>query len=390
MAVDITGALGSDKFPVNYNDKTGVIECLAAQNIRALKSTNRLDDAFYFYDVTNGTVIEEAVIEAAKGQAFDKDAFDRAAKDPVIHAKYFNNWESQQFQTTKRTNDIRKILANKGTGLEEVVTEILGSLTEGEGSYTFNRERTCLIESPVVNYRSKLGGVPKDMKGVLYALRDMYNHVRCDNSDLTGIVYQSSVPDADIRIAVTTKILNLIDVTELANVFNLSKEELFGKLVVVDVDDLAESGAWYRAVVYDHKAMGHGRRLEEFGEEPVKKGLYTNYYLTIDDCFFYNPLFKACYIDCADAAAAAKATIVGEATEVTVTQTLNGATSTWTATKIDKNGTFYAQYTAPGDKTITAVNANDGTPRGNCYNTETGEVIVPFVAGNLTLTAVVA
>lgn len=386
-----TGNQGSKTFPANNNDKLGIIEVIASQNIRGLKSRNRLEDAFYFYDVTNGVVIEEAVIEAAKAQAFNKDAYDRAAKDPTLYARYFNNWNSRQFQTTKRTNDIRKIIASKGTGVEEVAAEILDTLTQGENSDTFVLMRNCLMTSAVPNYRAHLSGVPKTMKGVLYALRDMYNHVRCDNDDLTADKYVSSVPDEDIRIAVTTKVLNLIDVTELANVFNLSKEELFGKLVVVDVDDVADGGMWYRAVVYDRKAMGHGRRLEEFSTEEIAKGLYTNYYYTVDDSVFYNPLFKACYIDCSVAAAAAKTDIIQAATEQTVTQTLNGATSTWNAAKVDNNGTYYAQLTAPAGKVITAVSVTmGGSAVSGAYNATTGEVSVPFVTGTLVVTVTVA
>lgn len=386
-----TGNQGSKTFPANNNDKLGIIEVIASQNIRGLKSRNRLEDAFYFYDVTNGVVIEEAVIQAAKAQAFDKDAYDRKATDPVLYARYFNNWKSRQFPTTKRTNDIRKIIASKGTGVEEVAAEILDTLTQGENSDTFVLMRNCLMTSAVPNYRTHLGGVPKTMKGVLYALRDMYNHVRSDNDDLTADKYVSSVPDEDIRIAVTTKVLNLIDVTELANVFNLSKEELFGKLVVVDVDDIADSGMWYRAVVYDRKAMGHGRRMEEFSTEEIAKGLYTNYYYTVDDCVFYNPLFKACCIDCSVAAAAAKTDLVQAATEYTVTQTLNGATSSWTAAKVDANGTYYAQLTAPSGKAITAVTATVGATAVNgAYDATTGEVLIPFVTGNVAVTATVA
>lgn len=382
-----TGKQGSKTFPANNNDKLGIIEVIASQNIRGLKSRNRLEDAFYFYDVTNGVVIEEAVIQAAKAQAFDKDAYDRKATDPVLYARYFNNWKSRQFPTTKRTNDIRKIIASKGTGVEEVAAEILDTLTQGENSDTFVLMRNCLMTSAVPNYRTHLGGVPKTMKGVLYALRDMYNHVRSDNDDLTADKYVSSVPDEDIRIAVTTKVLNLIDVTELANVFNLSKEELFGKLVVVDVDDVAESGMWYRAIVYDRKAMGHGRRMEEFSTEEIAKGLYTNYYYTVDDCVFYNPLFKACCIDCSVAAAAAKTDLVQAATEYTVTQTLNGATSSWTAAKVDANGTYYAQLTAPSGKAITAVTATVGATAVNgAYDATTGEVLIPFVTGNVAVT----
>ena len=68
QTIDVTTLEGSDKFPVNINDVYGLIETIASQNIRALRSTNRIVDGFYDYDVENGKVIEEAVIAMAKAQ----------------------------------------------------------------------------------------------------------------------------------------------------------------------------------------------------------------------------------------------------------------------------------------------------------------------------------
>ena len=61
--VDIAGLTGSDTFPVNANDVYDLVETIAVQNIRAVKSSNRIEDAFYDYVVENGAVIEEAIIE---------------------------------------------------------------------------------------------------------------------------------------------------------------------------------------------------------------------------------------------------------------------------------------------------------------------------------------
>ena len=62
QTVDVTTLIGSDTFPVNANDVYGLVETIASQNIRAVKSSNRIEDAFYDYVVENGTVIEEAII----------------------------------------------------------------------------------------------------------------------------------------------------------------------------------------------------------------------------------------------------------------------------------------------------------------------------------------
>lgn len=311
QTIDVTTLEGSDNFPVNINDVYGLIETIAAQNIRALRSTNRIVDGFFDYDVENGKVIEEAVIEMAKAQAFNKADFSFTPSDPEVHVRYFNNFESKQFETTIRRDDIRAILTSKGIGLDSVVGETLETLTQGEGFYDFQQMRNVIFNANVVNYNTAvLKGNPTNMKGVLYAIRDAYNHLVSTNSDLTAAAYASGTPEADIRIAITPKLLNLIDVVELANVFNLEKEELFGRLVVVDVDDLAEETNFYKVVVYDRKAFGRATRVYDYTQDISGRARFTNHYLTVERAYFHNGLFKAARIDATAAANAARGEII--------------------------------------------------------------------------------
>ena len=385
--IDITSMIGSENFPVNINDVYGLIETIASQNIRAVKSTNKIEDGLFYYDVENGTVIEEAVIEMAKGQAFDKNAYSFAPTDPVVHPLYFNNWEASQYATTVRRNDIRKIIANKGVGIEEIISAILDTLTQGEGYDDFKKSRNLILNAPCKNYRAILGGVPKTMRGVIYAARDMYNHVKSDNADLTTEEYVSSVPESDIRVAITSKLLNLIDVGELAHVFNLSKEELFGKLVVVDVDDLPESAAWYKLVVYDRKAMGRGRRLFEYSQDVSGKGLFTNHYLTDEMAFFYNGLFKACWLDCSKAAEAALSDLVDTPVTYTVTNTLSHCTSNNVATTTIANEPYVATITASAGYKLEGATVEITMGDANITNEvyKDGTISISSVSGNLVI-----
>ena len=97
---------------------------------------------------------------------------------------------------------------------------------------------------------------------------------------------------------------------ELANVFNLEKEALFGKLVVVDVDDLTDRANDYKAIVYDRKAFGKATRLYEYSQDVSGRGLFTNHYLTVDRAYFHNGLFKAARIDASAAATAARGELI--------------------------------------------------------------------------------
>lgn len=319
ITIDVAGLTGSDTFPVNANDVYDLVETIAVQNIRAVKSSNRIEDAFYDYVVENGAVIEEAIIEMANKQAFVKTgAPDLSPKDPNLDVKYFNNWEAKQFQTTIRRSDIRKIIADKGTGFDEVVSAILATLSEGEGYDDYKAMRDILNDKTNVGYdMSAQGGIfaglePKNMKGVIYCMREMYNALKATNKvglDATNGILQAT-PVEDIRIAVSESLLNLMDVVELANVFNLTKEELFGKLVVIPFEADAQDYDAGRIVVYDRKALGRGTRLFEYSQDVIGKGLYTNHYLTTERCYFYNPLFKCVSLDCNTALTAEKATIL--------------------------------------------------------------------------------
>lgn len=384
---EITTIEGSALFPSNINDVYGLVETIASQNIRALKSANKIIDGFYEYDVENGKVIEEAVIEMAQAQAFDKDAWELDPTDPTIKPRYFNNWEAKQYPTTVRRDDIRAILANKGVGLEDVVSSILDTLTQGEGNQDFIDARNCLYDAEFKNYKGIIGGVPKNMKGVIYALRDMYNHLKCNNSDLTLHEYVSATPEADIRIAISPKLMNLIDVTELANIFNLEKEALFGKLVVVDVDDLEDHTYDGFVFVYDIKALGRATRLYDYTQDVSGKGRFTNHYLTVERAYFHNGLFKGAYLDCTEAMEDAKADVITAPTAYTVTKTLSHVTTTSTVSSVDQNEAYVATFVAGEGYTLEGATV-EITMGGNDITATAyvdGVVSIAHVKGNLVI-----
>lgn len=290
----ITPVNGSENFPANENDVYPLLETLAYQNIRGIKSANRLFDAFFFVDLTeaNGVVLESALIDKAKCQTFDKNKCDMSPLDPSVVGRYFNNWKSCRYKTTLRRDDIRKILANKGVGVEDIVAEILDTLTQGRDGQEFKDGRSLILDAAVKDYTTTLGGTPANLRGIIYAIRDMYDTLRTDNAgfDITG--WETHTPEEDIRIAISTKLLNLLSVGELASVLNLTEVELWGKLVVIPVSDLDRAN-WFKVVVYDRKAMLHARRQNYMDNEKCAGSQYWNYYLFVEDLFAYNPLFKA-------------------------------------------------------------------------------------------------
>lgn len=389
ITVDVATVLGSDTFPVNANDVYGLVETLAVQNIRAVRSSNRIEDAFYDYVVENGAVIEEAIVEMAEKQPFVKTgAPDLSPKDPKLAVKYFNNWEAKQFQTTVRRSDIRKIIADKGTGFDELVSIILATLSEGEGYDDYKAMRD-IIKDEQVGFDASLAIFndkhPKNMKGVIYCMREMYNALKATN--LVGLDSEhgmlQATPVEDIRIAVSESVLNLMDVVELANVFNLTKEELFGKLVVIPFDADYDTS---KILVYDRKALGRGTRLFEYSQDVIGKGLYTNHYLTTERCYFYNGLYKALKLDISVALADGISEVLEDNVYYTITETLSHCTSDNELEKVLSGKSFEANYEAGEGYTLEGATVSvtmGGASVAGAY--ADGKVTIAKVTGNIVI-----
>ena len=385
--IDVTNYLGSGTFPVNANDAYGLVETIASQNIRAVLSSNRINDAFYDYDVENGAVVEEAIIAMAQKQNFVKTgAPDLSPVDPTLYVKYFNNWESAQFETSVRRSDIRKIIANKGVGFDEVVSGIMASLSEGESFYDYGKMRDILknenvgVDASIPVFGDKH---PKNVKGIVYAMREMYNALKATNQ-LGNVPTAQATPVDDIRIAISESVLNLIDVTELANVFNLSKEELFGKLVVVPFDADYDPK---RILVYDRKALGRGTRLFEYSQDVIGKGLYTNHYLTTERCYFYNGLFKAIWLDVSAAVGAGIASVMDDNVYYSISKTLNNCTIDNEADEVLEGKPYHAVITADEGYTLTGASVTLTMGGVSIASTayDDGEITIPSVTGNLVI-----
>jgi len=394
--IDVTTKYGSADFPTNVNDFLGLIEPIAVQNIRAVKSSNRISNGFYEYEVANGRVIEEAIIKMAERQNFVRSgAPNLAPKDPTLAVRYFNNWQDGQYQTTTRVSEIRKIIANKGTGTEEVVAGIIDSLTQGE-AYDDYKAMAGIIADEGVGFDASTvmfnDKHPKNMKGVLYCLREMYNALKATNTvgiDDT-VSFKQATPVEDIRIAISESVLNLIDVVELANIFNLSKEELFGTLVIVPYDvDFPQ-----KVLVYDRKALGRGTFLYEYSQDYIGKGLYTNHYLTVDRIYLYNELYKCLALDVSEAVADAKDDVLEDNVYYTVTNTLTHAETESTVAKVLSGKGFEALYTASTGYTLTGatVSVTMGGSDITASAYDDGKVTIGSVTGNIvvTITAVSA
>lgn len=307
---------GSVNFPATPNNFLAAVETIAQQNVRSVVSTNKIEDAFYEYEVKDGKVIEEAIIAMAQRQAFVPTAAgaqpDLSPLDPTLYIRYFNNFEENQFKVTKRPDEIRAVIA-RGMSEENLAAEILATLTAGEGDYDYAQMRAIIEDSTNVGVDASAAlfanKVPQNAKGIMYALRVMFNAIKGTNTIglATGISTKQGVPVEDIRIAVSENVLALIDMVELASLFNLSKEEIYGKIVMLPYDSNYTGN---RVLVYDRKALGRATRTFEYGQDNMQLARYTNFGLTASRAYFYNPLFKCLSLDISTAVAAAEAGLI--------------------------------------------------------------------------------
>lgn len=380
---------GSSNFPANANDFLTAVETIAQQNIRSVENTNLIEDAFYDYEVKDGKVIEEAIIEMAEAQAFVPTAEgqqpDLSPLDPKLYVKYFSEWESKQFKTTLRRDEIRAIIA-RGESAEAVASRIMATLTSGEGDYDYGQMRAVIEDASVgADAVSEVLGnkKPKNMKGVMFAIRKMFNAIKATN-DVANVPCKQGVPVNDIRIAISEDVLALIDMVELANLFNLSKEEILGKVVKLPYDP---NYAGTRVLVYDRKALGRATRLFEYGQDVLGLARYSNHGLTTERCYFYNTLFKALALDITSAISNAEGDIMENETYYDITETLSNCKSNNVLEQIGEGQTFKAVYTADEGYTLTGASVSvtmGGASVANAY--DDGVVQIANVSGDIVVT----
>lgn len=396
----ITPTTGSTQFPLNENLAYQAINAIAVQEIRNVKSTNRIIDGVYEYEVNTGTVIEQVMFGMAQEQAFDRDRLGAQIADPTVYVRYYNNFAKKQYLATIRDDDIRMIITGTGPATtESVAGDIIDTLTQKDGWEDFQLTRGVILDTVAYDYAEMLGGVPQTMDGVLYALRDMYNQIRYDNADYTSTGEIMSTPEADIRIAISDKLFALIDIVKLANVFNLERADIIGRIVIIPVGDLDRS-QWWKIIVYDRKRFNRATRLYEYLQMPKQPGLSVTTYLTVDRAYFESLLFKATQLNCATVAEAQYAEMFTTESQIDVTainitaeggvaQVAEGATLQLVANIAPENATTKTVTWSSGTTSVATINSSTGLLTG----VAAGETVITAtatdgsgVSGTITIT----
>lgn len=351
---------GSASFDAKMNEWYNMLEGIVWQSLNEVDMDDPLrdDDAVFFWDCkpetgATGQTIETSIIAAAEGQAYSpKGAPDFTGVDSKFYTRFFNKWIDKQYPAQVNRDEARKAASGKGVSANDIAEKIVNSLSQGESQDDFYARRSLLMDSPVPNFSTVIGGVPATMDGAIWAIREAYNYLTSINSGLASGPYASRVRPEDVRIAITDKALNLIDVVRLANVFNLEKDDLLGRIVVVRAGDLP-AAQQYRAVVYDRKAMNVAEFTFDYTQDIIGQKRKTLHYLTVSRQYFYNSLFKACAIDLTVAAQSAIATLTEAQTTYTVESTLNDvATLSNTSGTTPANIVYYAEVIPAAGKSL--------------------------------------
>lgn len=351
---------GSATFEAKMNEWYNMLEGIVRQSLNDVQMDDPLrdDDAVFFWDCkpetgATGQTIETSIIAAAQGQAYSPDgAPDFTGVNPKFYTRFFREWIDVQYETQVNRDEARKAASGKGVSENDIAQYIVDSLAQGESRDDFYARRDLLMNSPVPNFSEIIGGVPSTMDGAIWAIRKAYNYITSINKGLASGPYASRTKPEDVRIAITDDALNLIDVVRLANVFNLEKDDLLGRIVVVRAGDLPAEQQ-YRAVIYDRKAMNVAEFTYDYTQDVIGQKRKTLHYLTVSRQYFYNSLFKACAIDLTAAATAARKTLVGTETKYTVESTLNGvATLSNTDANTAANMVYYAEVIPAAGKSL--------------------------------------
>lgn len=278
---------GSATLTPTVNDIYGLVETIARQIFRSVDSANPLAEVFDKGTIDKGTTVQQVMIQLTESYAFNKNAVDQlVAKDPTLLVRYFNDWTERQFEQTVREDEIRKVLIGSSS-VDELAGRIVGNLSESYDNEMFIDEK-AVIASAITAMTS--AGAPADVDELLTSIRNVADSFSFVNNtySIAGAVHSTRMED--IVVLIPYNIKNVIDVTKLANTWNLSKNEILPRIITIDTTD-------NNVIIADKNFFFKYNRLLEVEPARNVKARATNYYLTADDLLGYAPFFKATYLD---------------------------------------------------------------------------------------------
>lgn len=289
-----------------------------------------------------GSILEDLRIALKTPAAFNPNetTFMPPKYDTVIK-RYFGEWEDKRIDTEVSRKKIREFMLNDA-GVTEFISKVVNNLDASElhaanQKYkdfflTLQSTATAINDRLLTMYANNTaaGGhkstvdalinascylksgscyevldVSATTDEVLTEIRNVVDDMLFENATYNGISgYVSGARMEDLRIIANNKFLNDIDVTKLANLFNMEKASMLAKIVKTDgceftyADATATTGTisaahGYVVIICDKNAIGRVTKGREFEEDFVKERFSRWYGSTYDEMFYYNPALKA-------------------------------------------------------------------------------------------------
>lgn len=280
--------MGVDAQNLNVvNDYYEGIDKIFRSDIIVAEGRNTLD-GFYKGEAVNGKIKEDLFIEMAQPYSFTKDDVQYVFKgnDAGIHFVYYGDWNYEQSNKELFDFKVREML-NNGQSVEDIATGVVASLRNGDNDKIFTDLKGLLLTAKAEMTPYADNATPSTLEDLLLAIRDAISDFEFANN--TYCTYKHRTLKDNIRIIISAKLVNKIDVVQLANTLNIERAEMDALFWKVDTTDNVVYIVDKNAIGYFTKnTRGYSQRWEQLRK--------TIYYYDNDKLFYYSPLFKATYL----------------------------------------------------------------------------------------------
>jgi hypothetical protein len=293
MAYDDTNyEIGVDFDNLTVGDTYDVLEKIANTIIETVEGKNPFA-VLNKGKVETGVIVEQIVAKLATAYAFDNtavDVFTKTAPDLVV--RYFKDWTENQYSCTIEEQEIKRIVGS-ADNLSKLAGVMIASMTNSHDNDIYQTMLGLMTDvandATPIQTEVTLSATPS-AEELITAIRDTIKTMTfCNNTYCpAGFVTKSAIEN--IMLAIPYKVLNKLDVTKLANVYNLEKADLMGHIIETDQAD-------NYIFIFDKNAFGWYTRMLDVTSERNQKGHYTNYWLTAQELPYFSPLFNSTFID---------------------------------------------------------------------------------------------
>ena len=269
------------------NDYYDGIDQIFRSDITIAEGRNTLD-GFYKGEAEDGKIKEELFIEMAQPYTFTKDDTQYIFKgnDAGIHFVYYGDWNYEQ--SNKELFDFKvREMVSRGKTLDDIASGVVASLRNGDNDKIYNDLKGLLLTAKDEMTPFADNPTPTTLDELLLAIRDAISEFEFAND--TYCAYKHRTLKDNIRVIISAKLVNRIDVVKLANTLNVERAEIDTLFWKVDTTD---------NVVYivDKNALGYFTKNTRGYSERINPMRKSIYYFDNDKLYYYSPLFKATYL----------------------------------------------------------------------------------------------